>query len=147
MDAYGATSVTLADWRWYGFDRDLFIGWLNQAAPGINNFDLFVNGNSADPSDREVIVSCPRGSGMSSVSEKSRNYGGPIQSAEPEASKGAPAFTLSIGAYLELIYEQLLAKGDQLHANTVKSILDQWNAGKITDAEALDELNHISFNP
>jgi hypothetical protein len=122
--------------RWYFMlDKEKFIGWLNVA--GIYNALTFDEGVAPD----NYTQIPPRGSGVNSITEKSPNYGGATASS---GSHSGGTLTMSIGGYLELIYEQLLAKGAIAHAQMVKQILDDWTARKITDAEALTRLDAVS---
>jgi len=126
---------TISQW-YFMLDKEKFIGWLNVA--GAFNVLTFDEGIAPD----NYTQIPPRGSGVNSIVEKSPKYGGKTTS----AGKGTPApVTLSLGAYLYAIWQSCLQKGALLQANTVKSILDDWTAGTITDATALDRLNAIKF--
>jgi hypothetical protein len=134
----------LSDWRWYKLDAKSFIRWLNLT--GIGNYQLLIDGTqSIDLTDERILVNSPRQSGCNSAVEASPDYGGTVkEAAARKVTGGSGSFVLSLGGYLELIYEQLLAKGQIAHADMVKSIRDKWIAGEITDAEALTQLEAVS---
>jgi hypothetical protein len=129
---------------WIGLDarfvRNIFQGYMNEV--GYAGFLIFLAASSSgDPrtTGDYVMGASPRPTGFNSTEEKTtKGPGG--------AAKGSPAgtITMSIGGYLELIYEQLLAKGEIAHAEMVKQILDDWIAKKISDTEALTELTAVS---
>jgi len=74
------------------------------------------------------------------VSEKRANYSGSASS----AGKGS-TFTISLTTYLVEIKLTLLQKGKIAAADQVQVLIDDYGAGKISSAEALDLLQKINF--